>query len=192
MLELQEGFDNERRNRDLALLNRENRLKEEQLLHRGLQQRLWMAGAAVGVLLLGVVVVLVRRVRDSNANLVSSNELLKVQSERDALTQLANRRHFQAAMRQDEGRLNGTLFLIDILLSHLKQWSPAAEMLLDGTPTVLVSRGKPDLEALRRARVSLDDVLESARQQHGLRRLDEVDFAVLEVGGKVSIIPKDR
>ena len=85
-----------------------------------------------------------------------------------------------------------TLFLIDILLSHLKQWSPAAEMLLDGTPTVLVSRGKPDLEALRRARVSLDDVLESARQQHGLRRLDEVDFAVLEVGGKVSIIPKDR
>ena len=85
-----------------------------------------------------------------------------------------------------------TLFLIDILLSHLKQWSPAAEMLLDGTPTVLVSRGKPDVEALRRARVSLDDVLESARQQHGLRRLDEVDFAVLEVGGKVSIIPKNR
>jgi uncharacterized membrane protein YcaP (DUF421 family) len=85
-----------------------------------------------------------------------------------------------------------TLFLIDILLSHLKQWSPAAEMLLDGTPTVLVSRGEPDLEALRRSRVSLEDVLESARQQHGLRRLDDVDFAVLEVGGKVSIIPKER
>ncbi len=85
-----------------------------------------------------------------------------------------------------------TLFLTDIVLSYLKQWSPAAARFLDGNPTVLVSRGEPDAEALSRARISLDDVMESARQEHGLRRLDEIEFAVLEIGGKLSIIPKEK
>jgi uncharacterized membrane protein YcaP (DUF421 family) len=83
-----------------------------------------------------------------------------------------------------------TLFSVDILLSYVKQWSPTSAAFLDGVPTVLISRGQPDHSALRWARVSLDDVMESARQQHGLKRLDEVDFAVLEVGGNISIIPK--
>lgn len=85
-----------------------------------------------------------------------------------------------------------TLFGSDILLSYIKQVSPRSAYLLNGVPTVLISRGEPDLRALRQARVSLDDVLESARQQHGLGRLDEVEFAVLEVGGNLSIIPKKR
>jgi diguanylate cyclase (GGDEF)-like protein len=121
ILELQEGFDHERRQRDLALLNQENRLKEEQLLGHELEQRLWAAGAAAGVLLLVVVVLLHRRVRESNAALMTSNEQLKRQSERDPLTGLANRRHFQDAMRRlaANGRLDGTLFLLDI--DHFKQ-----------------------------------------------------------------------
>lgn len=84
-----------------------------------------------------------------------------------------------------------TLFVCDIVFSYLKQWSPRAATLIDGTPTVLISRGRPDEAALRRARVSLDDVLEAARQQHGLKRLDQIDFAVLEVGGNLSIIPAE-
>lgn len=83
-----------------------------------------------------------------------------------------------------------TLFVTDILLSYFKQWSRRGEALLDGVPTVLVSRGEPDFHALRRARVSLEDIMESARQQHGLARLDQVDYAVMEVSGNLSIIPK--
>jgi uncharacterized membrane protein YcaP (DUF421 family) len=82
-----------------------------------------------------------------------------------------------------------TLFAVDILLSYVKQWSPVASTLMDGTPTVLISSGEPDFEALQQARVSLDDVMVSARQ-HGLRRLDEVEFAVLESGGDISIVSK--
>jgi uncharacterized membrane protein YcaP (DUF421 family) len=33
-------------------------------------------------------------------------------------------------------------------------------------------------------------VLESARLQQGLERLDQIKFAVLEASGKISIIPK--
>ena len=54
------------------------------------------------------------------------------------------------------------------------------------------SLGQPDKEALRGARVDLNDVLESARSQHGLERLDQIRFAALEVGGNISIVPTER
>jgi uncharacterized membrane protein YcaP (DUF421 family) len=83
-----------------------------------------------------------------------------------------------------------TLFVADIGLSYAKQWSPRTAAVVDGTPTVLISLGKADAEALTRARVSLEDILEAARVQHGLERLDQIKFAVLEVGGNISIIPR--
>jgi uncharacterized membrane protein YcaP (DUF421 family) len=83
-----------------------------------------------------------------------------------------------------------TLFTLDILMSYLKEHSPRAEKLLDGVPTVLISLGKPDDRALKRARVDIEDVLESARSKHGVERLDQIKFAVLEVGGDISIVPE--
>jgi uncharacterized membrane protein YcaP (DUF421 family) len=86
--------------------------------------------------------------------------------------------------------LIATLFLADIFLSYIKQRSPRVAMLIDGTPTVLIRHGEPDERALRRSRVDLDDILEAARAQHGLARLDQIEFAVLEVGGNISVIGK--
>jgi diguanylate cyclase (GGDEF)-like protein len=60
-------------------------------------------------------------VRRSNRALESSNRLLLVQSERDPLTGLPNRRHFRAAIDRlaADGKLAGTVFLIDI--DHFKR-----------------------------------------------------------------------
>lgn len=120
ILAMQEQYDADHRNRALMLLNRENDIKAEQLRRRDLQQRLWWLLAAAFVLSFAVVGLLYRRVRLTNRLLTSSNELLKVQSERDPLTGLANRRHFQAAMRQlaEDGKLSGTVYLVDI--DHFK------------------------------------------------------------------------
>ena len=84
-----------------------------------------------------------------------------------------------------------TLFVIDIGLAFVKERSPLAARWLDGAPTVLISHGEPDRRALRRARVEIADVMTAARQQHGLERLEQVKFAVLEVSGKISIVPAD-
>ena len=84
-----------------------------------------------------------------------------------------------------------TLFTTDVLLSYAKSFSTRLALLLDGTPTVLVSRGEVDVAAMRRARVSVGDILEAARVQHGLRTLEDVDAAVMEISGGISIIPKD-
>ena len=85
-----------------------------------------------------------------------------------------------------------TLFTVDILLSYLKTWLPGIARLVDGVPTVLISRGEPDVRALQRARIAIEDILEAARQQHGLERLDQIKFAVLEIGGNISIVPAEK
>jgi len=120
ILAMQEQYDADHRSRALALLNREGEIKAEQLRRRDLQQRLWWLLAAAFVLSFAMVGLLVRRVRQTNRLLSNSNEMLKVQSERDPLTGLANRRHFQTVMRQlaDDGKLSGTVYLIDI--DHFK------------------------------------------------------------------------
>jgi diguanylate cyclase (GGDEF)-like protein len=122
VLELEEGVDAERRRTALADLNTENALQEAQLLGHDLQIRVWRVAIAVGVLLLTLVAVLVRRLRHSNAQLISSNVELKVASESDPLTALANRRHFQLEMDRANpvsGGFEGALVLIDI--DHFKR-----------------------------------------------------------------------
>jgi uncharacterized membrane protein YcaP (DUF421 family) len=42
----------------------------------------------------------------------------------------------------------------------------------------------------KKARVDEHDIMESARTKHGLERLDQIKFAVLERDGGISIIPK--
>jgi diguanylate cyclase (GGDEF)-like protein len=121
ILELQERFDAERRAKDLALLNSENDLKSAQLRRRDLQQRLWWLLAATCAGSIGLLGLLYRRVRRSNHALESTNRQLLVESERDPLTGLPNRRHFQAAMQRlcADGTLAGTVFLVDI--DHFKR-----------------------------------------------------------------------
>ena len=40
--------------------------------------------------------------------------------------------------------------------------------------------------------VDIGDILAAGREQHGLRGLDEIDFAVLERSGGLSIVAKPR
>ena len=84
-----------------------------------------------------------------------------------------------------------TLFGIDIALSYLKQGHSGLSLVIDGTPTILVSHGQPDQHALKRARVSVADVLKAARIQQGLERMEQIKFAILEASGEISIVPKE-
>jgi len=83
-----------------------------------------------------------------------------------------------------------TLFTLDILLSHIKQRFPRAGLAIDGAPTILVHDGQPDMRALARSRIALEDVLTAAREQQGLERLDQIKFAILEISSGISVVPK--
>lgn len=84
-----------------------------------------------------------------------------------------------------------TLFASDVVLAWIKSRSRRAQSLLDGHPTVLISNGRIDREAMTRARVSVEDVLAAARETQGLKSLSDIDAAVLETSGGISIIPKE-
>jgi diguanylate cyclase (GGDEF)-like protein len=80
----------------------------------------WLLVALVMSLSAALVVLLYRRVRETNRRLVASHAALRVQSERDPLTNLANRRHFQSVMQQRDALhgFAGALLLVDI--DHFK------------------------------------------------------------------------
>ena len=85
-----------------------------------------------------------------------------------------------------------TLVTIDIGLSYLKEYSPTASKILDGTPVLLVADGKEDKRAMKRARVDREEIMSAARFQMGLERFEQVKHAVLEADGDISIIPRSQ
>ena len=85
--------------------------------------------------------------------------------------------------------LVGTLIGLNILMSVLKQRFGFVERVLDGMPLLIVEHGKPLQHRMAKERVDIDDVLDAARESHGIERLDEIKYAVLERDGKISIIP---
>ncbi|MBJ7313712.1 GGDEF domain-containing protein [Rugamonas sp. CCM 8940] len=132
VLELQEKYETEKKQRQIELLSRENQVKGAELDNRRLQQRVWWLLAVVFALAAVIVGLLYRKVRNANAQLEVKNLELKAQSALDPLTSLYNRRHFQDFMRsqhlpaahQPELRnahgddIVGALFLLDV--DHFK------------------------------------------------------------------------
>ncbi|MCV2419171.1 GGDEF domain-containing protein [Paucibacter sp. DJ2R-2] len=112
-------YDSERKQRDLALLVSKQALVDRQLSNRQLASQVGYAVAALLGLSLLLGAVMVRRVHLTNKRLKANEVLLRAQSERDPLTDLANRRHFLAVMnQQDQPAFNGALLMVDI--DHFK------------------------------------------------------------------------
>jgi diguanylate cyclase (GGDEF)-like protein len=124
LLQLKVKYDSERKQRDLDLLTLDNSLKDRQLANADLTRQVGLAVAALlglGLLLGGL---MVRRVRAANQRLKVNEVLLRAQSERDPLTDLANRRHFMTVMEQQgQPYFNGSLLLVDI--DHFKHVNDA-------------------------------------------------------------------
>ncbi|MTV40029.1 tetratricopeptide repeat-containing diguanylate cyclase [Duganella radicis] len=123
MLELQEKYETEKKQRQIEMLSHENLVKGAEIDNRRLQQRVWWLLALVFALAAAVVGLLYRKVRHTNAQLEVKNLELKAQSTLDPLTSLYNRRHFQEFMRglnakERQDDIVGALFLLDV--DHFK------------------------------------------------------------------------
>jgi uncharacterized membrane protein YcaP (DUF421 family) len=83
-----------------------------------------------------------------------------------------------------------TLVGLDIALALAKQRWAVIDRWLEGTPLVLVENGRPIRERMQRQQIDESEILCSAREHHGLERLDQIRFAILERSGAISIIPE--
>ncbi len=80
------------------------------------------------------------------------------------------------------------LVSIEVIVSFASTRCNTLKRLLNGSPTVLVEKGKLSRKALSDNRMELDELLSELRQK-GFGSLDEVDYAILEENGKLSVFP---
>ena len=85
-----------------------------------------------------------------------------------------------------------TFVIMDIAVSFLERDAPSIGRILKCVPTVVVENGHVLSARLRRARLTEEEILEAARRNYGLERMDEIKFAIFEASGQISIIPKRK
>ena len=85
-----------------------------------------------------------------------------------------------------------TLIVVDILVGLVERDSRLFSKIIKGVPTILVDDGHLLTGRMRRARVTSDEILERARTLHGLEKLEQIKYAILEASGEISIIPRDQ
>lgn len=83
-----------------------------------------------------------------------------------------------------------TLASLEILTSGLILKAPIFKSILSSKPAILVSRGIIDFKMMKKVRISLEELVSQVRQ-NGIYDLNEVDYAILEENGKMSVIPKN-
>ena len=81
----------------------------------------------------------------------------------------------------------GTIGIWILIFSFLSWRFPKARKVIEGVPVVVVRDGRPIEPALRLERVTLDELLESARNQ-GIANLRDIDLAILEPSGNFSFL----
>jgi uncharacterized membrane protein YcaP (DUF421 family) len=82
-----------------------------------------------------------------------------------------------------------TLVGADFVFSKIREKVKWFEIAVEGAPLIVVEKGRPLKKRMEKTRVDEQDVLEAARLIHGLERMDQIKYAVLEKDGSISIIP---
>jgi uncharacterized membrane protein YcaP (DUF421 family) len=85
--------------------------------------------------------------------------------------------------------LVATFVTLDIALSLVQLNWPVFRFILNAMPMILVENGVLLRRRMRRARITEDNILEAARRLHGLERMDQIKFAILESTGEITIVP---
>jgi uncharacterized membrane protein YcaP (DUF421 family) len=85
----------------------------------------------------------------------------------------------------------GMFGLLTLAMSYAGWRFPRVRPLLEPEPLILVEDGKVIERNLRKERITPEEVAGEARLQK-ISSLDEVQWALLESGGRISFIPKSR
>lgn len=84
-----------------------------------------------------------------------------------------------------------TLVLIQVLVAQLSLKSRKLRLLIDGKPSVLISDGKLHRKEMRKQRYNIDDLLLQLRGQN-IESPADVEFAILETSGQLTVIEKNK
>lgn len=83
------------------------------------------------------------------------------------------------------------LVAMQVFVAFLSLKSHRLREFLEGRPTVIIRNGKIDDEEMRRTRYSMSDLLTQLREKN-IAHVGDVEFAILETSGKLSVFPKEE
>jgi uncharacterized membrane protein YcaP (DUF421 family) len=84
----------------------------------------------------------------------------------------------------------GALFAANYTFKKVLYRNARLSQLLQGEALVLIYKGNINEQNCRKAEITLNE-LQAAVREHGVNNVDEVDIAMLEVDGNISIVSKD-
>ena len=82
-----------------------------------------------------------------------------------------------------------TLVTFEVLSSFMVVHFPTLKNFISSRPSILINKGKPDRRAMLSARISADELISELRQK-GVTDLSEVEYAILEQNGKITVVQK--
>ena len=86
-----------------------------------------------------------------------------------------------------------TLLILQVSLSYLSLRKPKFRIFLDGNPSIMIQNGKINYKEMMKQKYNLDDLLVQLRDK-GYRSIEEIEYAILENSGTLSVFPypKDK
>ena len=81
-----------------------------------------------------------------------------------------------------------TLLTIQLSLAVLSLKRPKLRVIMDGNPSVIIKEGKVNYKEMSKQKYNLDDLLSQIREK-GHKSIEEIEYAILENNGNLSIFP---
>lgn len=85
----------------------------------------------------------------------------------------------------------GTLITLELGFSKAEGRWPTFGRVVGSLPVIIVEDGKLIELAAKQEGVTAAEILEAGREKHGLERMDQVKYAILERHGGISVIPAE-
>ena len=82
------------------------------------------------------------------------------------------------------------IVFLQVIVSFLSLKSIKIRNLVDSSPSMIMKNGNINFKEMEKQRYNLEDLLTQVRDK-GIKSLDEVEYAILENNGKLSIFLKD-
>lgn len=82
-----------------------------------------------------------------------------------------------------------TLVLLEVVLSFISIKSKRFDDFINGRPSIIIDNGNLNLEELKNLRITIDELTEQLRLKN-FPSIADVDYAILETNGELSVMPK--
>ncbi|MGM9663283.1 MAG: DUF421 domain-containing protein [Eubacteriales bacterium] len=83
------------------------------------------------------------------------------------------------------------LVSVEVIMSYLSTKSNIMKKILDSNPSIIIKKGQIDQREMLRMRMSMEELMGELRLK-GISAINEVDYAILEQNGQISVLTNDK